>query len=224
MVTAVRKITTKNNDMMAFVAMEDKGGSLELIVFPRAYEKTPHLWEVDRVIEVTGKINTKDRDGNASEEIKVMVDEARLIDYDMAKIYKPDGSKKAPSVGPMAPVSQREMYARKAQEQRKAQAAVPPTATRPTASTPTRSKTATQAPPTNGAPVLVIKLASFSTTQVLTAIKDILAEAPGENLVYLVMPGSPPKKILLPIKVKADQALIEQIGGRIEEAEVSLQH
>ncbi len=87
-ITTVRKITTKKNDMMAFVGLEDKTGTLELIVFPKAYEKSPGLWEVDNVIEVNGKINTKDREGRQDGEIKVMVDDASMIDYDKAKSHK----------------------------------------------------------------------------------------------------------------------------------------
>ena len=91
MITTVRKIMTKKGDAMAFVGMEDKSGSLELIVFPSAYEKSPQLWEPDQVIEVKGKINTKDREGRQDGEIKVMVDDAKLIDYDLAKNHKPKG-------------------------------------------------------------------------------------------------------------------------------------
>ncbi|HUC20774.1 MAG TPA: DNA polymerase III subunit alpha, partial [Candidatus Polarisedimenticolaceae bacterium] len=50
-ISTVRKITTKSNSMMAFVGLEDKTGSLELIVFPKAYEKNSELWVVDNVIE-----------------------------------------------------------------------------------------------------------------------------------------------------------------------------
>ncbi len=89
MITTVRKITTKNNAMMAFVGLEDKSGILELIVFPRAYEKTPELWVVDNVVAVQGKVNTKDREGRQDGEIKIMVDDAKTIEYETVKDYKP---------------------------------------------------------------------------------------------------------------------------------------
>lgn len=93
MITTVRKINTKNGAVMAFVGIEDKGGSLELIVFPKAYEKNPSLWEPDTVLEVKGKINTKDRDGRQDGEIKIMVDDAKAIDYDLVEDYKSKGKK-----------------------------------------------------------------------------------------------------------------------------------
>ncbi len=85
LITTVRKITTKNGATMAFVAVEDKSqsegrsNSLELIVFPKAYEKSPELWEPDMVVAVQGKVSTKDRDGRVGE-IKVMVDKAIKVD------------------------------------------------------------------------------------------------------------------------------------------------
>jgi DNA polymerase-3 subunit alpha len=86
-ITTVRRISTKKNDMMAFVGLEDKSGSVELIVFPKAYEATPELWEPDKVVVVKGKISTKDRDGRVGTEIKLMVDSAKQVDYDTASVH-----------------------------------------------------------------------------------------------------------------------------------------
>jgi DNA polymerase-3 subunit alpha len=85
--TTVRKITTKNGATMAFVALEDKSGSLELVVFPKAYEKSPDLWQPDQVIRIQGKVSFKDRDGRMGTEAKVMVDRSELISYDKAEAY-----------------------------------------------------------------------------------------------------------------------------------------
>ncbi len=79
LVTAVREITTKNGANMAFVKVEDKTGELEIIVFPKTYESSRDLWEVDRVLLVQGKVNTKDRDGKRGQEIKIMADKVREI-------------------------------------------------------------------------------------------------------------------------------------------------
>jgi DNA polymerase III subunit alpha len=83
-VTMVRKFVTKNNAMMAFAGLEDKTGAIELIVFPRTYEKIADVLTADQVIMVTGKVNTKDREGKSTEEIKIMVDKIEVIDYDQA--------------------------------------------------------------------------------------------------------------------------------------------
>ena len=44
-VTVVRKITTRNGALMAFVGIEDLSGKVELIVFPKLFEETAALWE-----------------------------------------------------------------------------------------------------------------------------------------------------------------------------------
>jgi DNA polymerase-3 subunit alpha len=85
--TTVRKIVTKNNATMAFVGLEDKTGSLELVVFPRAYEIMPEIWQPDQVIQVAGKVSYKDRDGRMGTELKIMVDKAVRIGYESAKAY-----------------------------------------------------------------------------------------------------------------------------------------
>jgi DNA polymerase III subunit alpha len=89
MITSVRKILTKKGDTMAFVAVEDRTGVTELIVFPKAFAKSPEVYEVDNVIMVNGKISARDKEGRLTSEPKVMVDSAKVIDYDTAKNHKP---------------------------------------------------------------------------------------------------------------------------------------
>lgn len=199
MITTVRKITTKNNAVMAFVGIEDKSGELELIVFPKAYEKNPGLWEPDTVIEVDGKINTKDREGKPGGEIKIMVDDAKVIDYDIAKAYKSTGK---PNPRAMAFAATRP---------RPVEGATPEVdeldtlAVVPQPGAPAAVATKSQA--------LVIKLGSLATTEVLTSIKNIIATSPGDQAVFLIMPSEPPKKIRLPYTV----ALSDELIGRLRE-------
>ncbi len=87
-ITAMRRIMTKKNDSMAFVTIEDKTGSVELIVFPKAFEATTELWAVDQIILAKGKVSTKDREGKTGQDIKIMVDEAKPIAYDQANGYQ----------------------------------------------------------------------------------------------------------------------------------------
>ena len=84
LVTTVRKILTKKGDSMAFVGLEDKTGLTELIVFPKAFEKSPEVYEPDNIIMVTGKISARDREGNLTGEPKLMVDSAKVINYEVA--------------------------------------------------------------------------------------------------------------------------------------------
>lgn len=91
-----REITTKSGSKMAFVTIEDKSGELELIVFPNAYAESPETWELDKVIVATGKVNTKDREGRATDEIKVLVDEAKTISNQDLSGFSPTGKAKKP--------------------------------------------------------------------------------------------------------------------------------
>ena len=86
-ISGVREITTKNGQKMAFVQIEDLSGGLELILFPSSYQQTLGLWEKDRVVLARGKISTKDKEGNAGGDIKLMVDDAREITSEQASAY-----------------------------------------------------------------------------------------------------------------------------------------
>ena len=102
-ISTLREITTKNGAKMAFVGIEDKHGEVELIVFPNAYGENPEIWERDNIVVATGKINTKDREGRNTEEIKVLVDEASHITDEDLQDFTPTGKKKkAPKVSEAA--------------------------------------------------------------------------------------------------------------------------
>lgn len=85
----VRAITTKTGSQMAFVKVQDRSDELELIVFPKAYEQYQPLLRQDAVVIVKGKVSTKDRDGKASGERKILVDEMREVTFDQVKDYEP---------------------------------------------------------------------------------------------------------------------------------------
>lgn len=90
----VREITTKTGQKMAFVKLEDRFGEVEIILFPGSFQQTLGLWERDRVVLVRGKVNAKDKEGNASSEVKIMVDDAREITTEQATAYQTTGKKK----------------------------------------------------------------------------------------------------------------------------------
>lgn len=87
-ITRFRKITTKNGANMAFVQLEDKEGEIELIVFPKTYEKSAAELAIDNVVEVDGKVNARDREGRPTDETKIMVDKVKPISRERAKAYQ----------------------------------------------------------------------------------------------------------------------------------------
>jgi DNA polymerase-3 subunit alpha len=96
-ISDVREITTKNGQKMAFVKLEDLTTEIEVILFPNAFQQTLGLWERDKIVLIRGKVNCRGRDGAQSDEVKVMVDDAREITSQQAANYQPTG-KKAPTI------------------------------------------------------------------------------------------------------------------------------
>ncbi|WP_026507809.1 DNA polymerase III subunit alpha [Butyrivibrio sp. MC2013] len=59
-ITAVTTKYTKNNQMMAFCTLEDMAGSLEVIVFPKTYEKTYSRLRVDSKVFIEGHVSEEE--------------------------------------------------------------------------------------------------------------------------------------------------------------------
>jgi len=62
MVQRVRRLTTKKGADMAFVTLEGIHSTCEVVVFPRAWEKTKGIWEVERILVVSGKVDSGRRE------------------------------------------------------------------------------------------------------------------------------------------------------------------
>jgi DNA polymerase-3 subunit alpha len=60
MVTNVHAITTKKGDMMAFALLEDLQASIEVVLFPRSYERLSELFGEDAVLLVHGRVDFRD--------------------------------------------------------------------------------------------------------------------------------------------------------------------
>lgn len=103
----VREITTRNGQKMAFVKIIDLTGEIEVVLFPSAYQQTVGLWERDRVVLIRGKVNARDKEGNPTSDVKVMVDDAREVTPDQATAYQSTGRKlKTPKAGAKVPTKQ----------------------------------------------------------------------------------------------------------------------
>ncbi len=69
LVTRIRHHQSKAGKPMGFVAIEDLQGMIELVVFPRVWDKYSEILEIDRIILVTGRVD------NEGAEPKILVDE-----------------------------------------------------------------------------------------------------------------------------------------------------
>ncbi len=98
-ISDVREIMTKNGQRMAFVALSDSFGDIEIIVFPSIYQQTIGIWSKDNVVTIKGKVSAQDKDGEITSDIKVLVDDAREITHEQAAAYQARGKKvKTPKV------------------------------------------------------------------------------------------------------------------------------
>lgn len=95
-----REITTKKGQKMAFAKIDDGTGEIEAVIFPGAYQQTVGIWDRDRIVIITGKVDGYDREGNEMPAVKCIVDEAREVTYDQAQEYQSTGKrKKTPKIG-----------------------------------------------------------------------------------------------------------------------------
>jgi DNA polymerase III subunit alpha len=72
LVTGIRRLLTRNKGQMAVITIEDLSGSVEAIIFPRLYEKSPELFRDDAILVLEGKVDVDSR----TERPVVVVDRA----------------------------------------------------------------------------------------------------------------------------------------------------
>jgi DNA polymerase-3 subunit alpha len=56
MVTGLRRILTKKNETMLLAQIEDLDGAIEMVAFPKVYEKFTSFWKDDNIIALTAKV------------------------------------------------------------------------------------------------------------------------------------------------------------------------
>ena len=78
MLEQVRTIMTKKGKEMAFGTLEDIQGSVELVIFPRAWDKYAEILRSGEVLLVTGKADTEKSDP------KILVDKIEVLNLDEA--------------------------------------------------------------------------------------------------------------------------------------------
>ena len=95
-ISQIKQITTKNNQVMYFITLEDLTDSIEVIIFPTVLEKYRSLLEEDRIIKIKGRIDKKEDQVKfiASEvlEVKESADAGRDIIVKNIKIFEEEVS------------------------------------------------------------------------------------------------------------------------------------
>lgn len=102
-ITNLRTIITKSGSKMAFVAIEDKFGESEIIVFPELYKQIGPSLAIDTVIRASGKLNARDRDGNLNGDVKLIADEIFIVTEKELRDYRSTGgAMKTPKAKPQS--------------------------------------------------------------------------------------------------------------------------
>ncbi|MCL2002331.1 DNA polymerase III subunit alpha, partial [Candidatus Saccharibacteria bacterium] len=97
-IVSMKTITTKRGDRMAFLNLEDQTGELEVVIFPKAFAIYGHMLTNDALIQVTGTIETRDRD-NRPTDTKLIADEVLPITESMLTNYQKTGKRVAKAAG-----------------------------------------------------------------------------------------------------------------------------
>lgn len=190
----IRQITTKNGQPMAFVKIEDiLGDERELVVFPTVYKDTNTVWDREKIILATGKVNGTDRSGSPMQEAKILVDNARIVPIEEAREYQPSGVKASLNVP-------------KARGRKKTDDKVN--------AKPTENKVPKR---------LYIRLNDASDNGALEKLKHILDEHHGNLEAVLVLGSKDKQIIKLPQKVSGDEELLHSLHKLLGKEQVKLQ-
>jgi len=197
-ITSVRSIVTKSGSKMAFVAIEDKSGESEIIVFPNLYSEVGAKLTQDAVIRAEGKINARDRDGNLTSEVKLIADEINLVTDKELREYESTGrAMQAPKARPGGPVT----------VTKKAAASKP-------------KSVAASVEYTPHVPVvrqLFVHIKNPDDADSLMQLKTICAKFPGTSDIVLVLGTEKKSAIRLPFKVDDSDELVGQLVKQLGE-------
>ena len=98
-ITEITRKITKNNANMAFIKVEDLYGSMEVVVFPKTYEKCKALLEEDGIVLIKGRVSMKEEEkpkllcetvdsllSTTSEKLYLQIEEQKAINELLPKL------------------------------------------------------------------------------------------------------------------------------------------
>jgi DNA polymerase-3 subunit alpha len=196
-ISSLRTIITKSGSKMAFVAIEDKFGESEIIVFPDLFKQVGPSLAVDAVIRASGKINAKDRDGNTTDDVKLIADEIFMVsEKELREYASTGGSPKKPKP--------------KAQN-----GGVKVTKLAKGSSTETKVL-----PKPEAVKKLFAHIKDPNDHEKLAALKEICAKHPGLHDIVLVLGEDKKSAIKLPFRVSDDKDLVRALRESLGEGAV----
>lgn len=201
-ITSMRSIVTKSGAKMAFVAIEDKTGESEIIVFPELYKQIAKNLTVDAVIRTTGKLNARDRDGNLTSDVKLIADDFAIVSEKELKTYESHGkAMKRPKTAIPGTVQ-----ATRVQSIKKA----------------TKEAVLPAMPFVSTATKIYIHVEDPNDHETLARLKSLCAQHPGVTNIILVLGDTQKSAIKLPFRVDESDALMSELVKTLGEDRVKL--
>jgi DNA polymerase-3 subunit alpha len=77
LVTKIRRVSTRKGDMMAFLTVEDKSGSTDVVIFPKTYKEMRKVLEEGKPMLIVGRINIRNNEKNIVLQKAEYVDESK---------------------------------------------------------------------------------------------------------------------------------------------------
>ncbi len=195
LVSTIRTIVTKAGTKMAFVGIEDKTSEMELIVFPRLYEQLGDSLQQDAVLKVSGTVNARDRDGNMTDEAKVIADEVNIVTDKELNEYQSHGRKMTAPKGRAAVKSKR--------YPRKSGGGAPAV----TVAASAKAAPAITAKPIEKLETVYVKVKNPSDRDLLVSLKKLCSQNPGQNDIIMILGDDKSNAIRLPFRVDAQRNL-----------------
>ena len=215
-ITNVRTIITKSGTRMAFVALEDKFGEGEVIVFPNLYEQVGAKLVQDAVVRVTGKNSARDRDGNLGDESKLIANEIVLIDDTEMARYESTG--RVMSTPKMSAAVKKERRA-KHRGQQPVRTPAPASTAQPGAAA---QRTAVTPAPAQPPQKLYVHIKNPDDHEALAMLKRACKDNPGSVEIILVLGVDKKSAIRLPFQVDDNPQLLATLVEHLGEAAVVL--
>ncbi len=210
LINSIRIIVTKNGSKMAFVAMEDKTGDTEVIVFPSVYQQIGEHLKQDVAIRIEGTVNCRDRDGNMTSDVKIMADLITIVTDDDLRNYQSTGQN-APKPRPG-----------EVKTFRKRASATP----KVTSARRTEAVEASMPKPITAMEIEIKKLfvhvKNHDDHKALTELKEISSRYPGPSDIVLVLGEDKKSAIKLPFTVDTADALVGELVKLLGEDAVVL--
>lgn len=195
LVSTIRTIVTKAGTKMAFVGIEDKTSEMELIVFPRLYEQLGDSLQQDAVLKVSGTVNARDRDGNMTDEAKVIADEVNIVTDKELNEYQSHGRKMMAPKGRAAVKNKRYQH-----KNANGASAV-------TAAASAKAAPAITAKPLEKLETVYVKVKNPSDRDLLVSLKKLCSQNPGQNDIIMILGEDKSNAIRLPFRVDAQRNL-----------------